>query len=181
MSQTLEGPVTFKVYQAQCSLCHEAKGVDHYDAYTGMRWTTVPIGPVYWHIQLLIQNGHTTGSIAAVSGVPHRTVRHIVSQKARMTHRETAERILGVTTDEPPLDVHYTVPRARLAPFVEEMVRKGWSHAAINRATGLSNIWRSVHYATYVHHETWLRIITLYRVLAREGRVDPSLLEGVES
>jgi hypothetical protein len=173
LSTTLDpAAVHYGELHCECCLCREAREADRDD------YSTVPVGPVVYHMKMLLDHGHTPGSIATTAGVQTRTINYILAQRVRMTQRETAEKILSISTDEPPRAPHY-VPTGRLKPFVDELRRAGYTYAALNKATGLSHTRRSANMTSWVRWETWERITTLYRLLAREGLVDASLLDGV--
>ena len=165
-SQTGAG-VCITVYEAEC--------------HATARWndpgyTTVPASPVRWHIDMLIDSGHTAGSIAAIAGVSQRAVKRIQTRRVRMTARTTADRILAVHKDETPSEARHSVPASMIRPLVDQMRRRGMTYAEINRESGCSHSRRSANVSKRVQYETWYRITALYTELARDGMVNASLL-----
>jgi hypothetical protein len=165
--------------QCQCRLCVQSRAYGKTSGGNG--YVTVPADHVRWHIRMLLESGHTTGSIAACASVRHDTVNNIIAGRVRMTRRETADAVLGVAAGDPPTGAgNHDVSVLLVKPLVEEMRRVGWTYRRINADAGISNSWKSTNLGSTVRWETWRRVTTLYEILARRGLVDASLLAGVQ-
>lgn len=152
----------------------------------------VPVQPALNHIKRLRSRGYTLKSIAEAAGIPRGTIGHLggSSGMARASH---VEAILGLTMSDPVTAPALTgdfdsgpraaclIPASRVVPLIEEMHKAGYSRAAIARMAGINraDIYKIGRQWSRVTWARWVRLSTLYVLLARRGEVSGDLLHEV--
>jgi transcriptional regulator with XRE-family HTH domain len=120
----------------------------------------------------------TQAAIARAAGISPSALSQLLTGKTKLIHVRHAQAILGVEIDNPAEGAR--VPVRLVRPLIENMLASGLSHAQLCRIFRLKR--RDVPYLRYasVEWRTYQRVVTLYRLLVRAGRV-PVLLDIEEA
>jgi len=149
----------------------------------------VPADEVKAYIAMLHRHGWSDRAIADAAGLARCTVTAIRSRDQRKVTPDTRDRILGVTIDDQ-LDGRRLIPIDDLRALVAAMLAAGLTRKAIGGAMGYRNGWRFAldqrshsgrRPGRHCLNHTYRRVHTLYRLLAREGLVDGSVLTKVRA
>lgn len=129
------------------------------------------------HIRRLQGVGMAPFAIARAAGIVPATVYRILEPgTARRIRRSVSEAICGVTVDSANGNLHAW----RVRRLVAEMGRAGVSDIEIARALRMNEFQFTAMLSHRRHrYRTFARTATLYRLLARSGRVPASVLEEV--
>ncbi len=158
----------------RCRICRAAKNEQVRRHRSGVR-LRIPVAPVRTHVVALHDRGMSYPAIAKAAKVDKSTVGAIARGETQTVYRNVADALLGVTV----LDVGegHTVPRYRIKPMLNELERVGIGPER------LAAIYRKrqpvQHTQPRIYWGSWDRLVTLYRILARRGLVDATLLEEV--
>ena len=130
--------------------------------------------PVRRHIAFLMESGLSREAICAASGIAHTSLHGIARGEASYCRRETAEAILGVTVADRPAGRRVDAQEPHL--LLEVVHRYGYRWDDVRAMLGLrpQRCRRNpLHGRRSVDYRTYLRVVTLYRLLVRAGRVPP--------
>jgi hypothetical protein len=181
-SHYAEGITAYTQTKCRCAACTAAWRVYGREWYRDNRDhgpRTVSSAATIRRLNQLFREGHTSGSISAATGVSTKTIRNLMSPKPQKVLRATEEAILSITIDEPPSGGRHKVSARRVAPLIAMIRSAGFSYASIERVAKISQAWRIVNRRKHVQWTTYLRVRTMYELLARQGKVPASLLEEV--
>lgn len=132
------------------------------------------------HLLLLIERGHTIRGIATMTGVSYQTIANVLLCRYEAVHAKTAERILGAALSGLP-DGGHLVPKEHAQRLLRAMREAGLSGMQLKRMLGYAETtrWVTLGHGERIRLRSHRRIVVLYTLLARAGRVDPSELIGV--
>lgn len=137
---------------------------------------TVPPDEARRHLRRLRDAGLTYAAIAAECGLTDTTLIDIDRGRYKRVRREVAEAILGVTCDATPEG--YLVDATTTRRLIQAMREAGYREREIATMLG----YRSQTLRFRGRRVTWRnhrRIVTLYRLLARQGYVPADTIEEV--
>jgi len=95
---------------------------------------TMPAGPVLEHLSRLYAAGHTAGSIAAVTGVQAKTVRHMLTAGRKRVRSDNGEAILGMALDDSPDCGTHKLPACHVQESLGRLLASGLRHEDVRRA-----------------------------------------------
>lgn len=139
------------------------------------------------YIAALRRHGWTDRGIADAAGVGRGTVSAIRRRDQHKLKPDTYQRILGVPVDLHPGGQHL-VPIGDLRTLVDAMLAAGYSRKAIGKMLGYRNGWRyRLDRPSHANRRpgrqctsrTYRKAHILYRLLARQGAVDGTVLSWV--
>ena len=137
------------------------------------------------HIAKLLACGQTLSSVAALSGVSTQHVWALHHGRTSSVRTGTADRLLAIAMTDVPdgSKSDHFVPAAKAQRLVHEIQRSGISQSRIaamfRHTSGDLGFMSKGH--PWVRLSTYRRVLTVYRLLARQGRVPASVLEEVVS
>ena len=177
------GYTGYSTHGCRCLTCREAKrayrrewqedqenGLHHFVRATEARAK----------IRILRGAGHSYKAIGSFTGVSYQTLRNIDLHTYKHVRRSTAERILGATLKDLP-EAGHLVPKEHAQRLIDAMVASGFTKTDIKQMLGYAPSTTGIQLGRgeRITLRSHRRIVTLYQLLARAERVDPSALIGV--
>ncbi len=176
------GITAYTQARCRCEECTEAwrtYGRDWYRDRRDYGPRTVSSATTIKRLEQLFREGHTSGSVSAATGVSTKTILNLMRRHPRRVRRVTEDALLSFPVDETPSGGRHKVAASRVAPLIDAIRLAGFSYVRLERAAGINQAWHIVHRRKHVQWITYLRIRTMYALLARQGKVPASLLEEV--
>lgn len=159
----------------KCPLCREAWRAYHRhwsrDRKAGKR-RMVSATEARAHVMALREAGMTYEQIARSAGVVLNTAWKIGNGQVSITHRSTADSLLGVTVTDRAKDLPR--PSAEAVKMIDALNRAGLRDIDIRRMAKVRP--DQVRRRSYVYPVTFNRLEIICRLLARDGRIDATVL-----
>jgi len=127
------------------------------------------------HLEALLASGMCMRAVEDVCGISDTALWKIVGGQTGRVQRRTYDAIMGVALGM--VVPGYPVPSAKAKRLMREMRKCGVTRRHIAAALGQEGFTQLVN--RRVTWKTWDRLTTMYRLLARGGHVDASVLEEV--
>ncbi len=129
----------------------------------------VPADEAREYVATLVALGASRAAIATAAGLSVQTVSEIARGRVATVYASTADRILGVTLSD--LSGRHVIPNTTAREILRALQAAGFTRAEVARMTGRAYASLGEARSSRIRVSTERRIVALYRLLARQGRV----------